>query len=37
MYADGLSDGIIPLTDQEWFADDATHRFREFVRVVWGE
>ena len=30
-------DGIIPLTDQEWFADDATHRFREFVRVVWGE
>jgi len=30
-------DGIIPLTDQEWFADDATHRFREFIRVVWGE
>jgi len=30
-------DGIIPLTDQEWFADDATQRFREFVRVVWGE
>jgi len=30
-------DGIIPLTDQEWFADDATLRFREFVRVVWGE
>lgn len=30
-------DGIIPLTDQEWFADDATHRFREFVRIVWGE
>ena len=21
----------------EWFADDATHRLREFVRVVWGE
>ena len=30
-------DGIIPLTDQAWFADDATHRLREFVRVVWGE
>ncbi|EIJ36727.1 BREX-1 system adenine-specific DNA-methyltransferase PglX [Thiothrix nivea] len=30
-------DGIIPITDQEWFADDATNRFREFVRVVWGE
>lgn len=30
-------DGIIPLTDQEWFPDDATNRFREFVRVVWGE
>ena len=30
-------DGIIPLTDQEWFSDDATNRFREFVKVVWGE
>jgi hypothetical protein len=30
-------DGILPLTDQEWFADDATNRIREFVRVVWGE
>lgn len=30
-------DGIIPLTDQEWFKDDATNRFREFVKVVWGE
>ena len=30
-------DGIIPLTDQEWFPDDATNRFREFVKVVWGE
>jgi len=30
-------DGIIPLTDQEWFADDTTNRFREFIRVVWGE
>ncbi|MDG2965977.1 BREX-1 system adenine-specific DNA-methyltransferase PglX [Pseudomonas extremaustralis] len=31
------SDGILPLTDQEWFADDATNRFREFVRTVWGD
>ncbi len=30
-------DGIIPLTDQEWFKDDATNRFREFVKTVWGE
>ncbi|MCZ0867151.1 BREX-1 system adenine-specific DNA-methyltransferase PglX [Dasania sp. GY-19] len=30
-------DGIIPLTDQEWFPDDATNRFREFVKVAWGE
>lgn len=28
-------DGIIPLTDQEWFKDDVTNRFREFVQVVW--
>lgn len=31
------SDGILPLNDQEWFADDATNRFREFVRTVWGD
>lgn len=30
-------DAILPLTDQEWFADDITNRFREFVKVVWGE
>lgn len=30
-------DGIIPLTEQEWFKDDATSRFRDFVRIVWGE
>ncbi|PLC56101.1 BREX-1 system adenine-specific DNA-methyltransferase PglX [Photobacterium carnosum] len=30
-------DGIIPLTDIEWFSDDATYRFRDFVRTVWGE
>ncbi|NAW33736.1 BREX-1 system adenine-specific DNA-methyltransferase PglX [Halomonas alimentaria] len=28
---------IIPLTDQEWFPDDATNRFRDFVRTIWGE
>ena len=28
-------DGILPLTDQEWFSDDAANRFREFVRTVW--
>ncbi|HHM7098807.1 BREX-1 system adenine-specific DNA-methyltransferase PglX [Pseudomonas aeruginosa] len=31
------NDAILPLTDQEWFADDATNRFREFIRVVWGD
>ncbi|MET4162892.1 type II restriction/modification system DNA methylase subunit YeeA [Marinobacterium sp. MBR-111] len=30
-------DNIIPLTDQEWFADDATNRVRDFVCVVWGD
>jgi hypothetical protein len=30
-------DAILPLTDQEWFADDVTNRVREFVKVVWGE
>lgn len=31
-------DGIIPLAAEEWlFEDDATTRFREFVKTVWGE
>ncbi|MGO2371712.1 MAG: BREX-1 system adenine-specific DNA-methyltransferase PglX [Pseudoalteromonas prydzensis] len=30
-------DGIIPLTDIEWFKDDATNKVREFIQVVWGE
>ena len=30
-------DGIIPLTSEDWFPDDATNRFREFVKTVWGE
>ncbi|MDI5986011.1 BREX-1 system adenine-specific DNA-methyltransferase PglX [Halomonas sp. M4R5S39] len=29
--------GIIPLTDREWFLDDATNRFRDFIRTVWGD
>lgn len=31
-------DGIVPLADEEWvFEDDATARFREFVKTVWGD
>ncbi|EPO0035443.1 BREX-1 system adenine-specific DNA-methyltransferase PglX [Vibrio cholerae] len=31
-------DGIIPLAAEEWlFDDDATSRFRGFVKTVWGE
>lgn len=34
--ADG--DGIVPLASEEWlFDDDATTRFKEFVKTVWGE
>ena len=29
--------GIIPISDQEWFRDDATIRLRDFIRTVWGE
>lgn len=29
------ADGILPLTDKEWFADDAANRLIEFVSVVW--
>ena len=29
------SDGIIPLTDFEWFDDDACHRLIEFISVAW--
>ena len=31
------ADGIIPLTDQEWFIDDATTRFRDFIKTAWDE
>tara|TARA_R110001592_G_scaffold249128_1_gene511582 strand:+ start:9822 stop:12317 length:2496 start_codon:yes stop_codon:yes gene_type:complete len=30
-------DGIIPLTDKEWFADDAANRLVEFISVAWDE
>lgn len=28
-------DGIIPLTDKEWFSDDAANRLEEFIAVAW--
>ncbi len=28
-------DGIIPITDTEWFGDDATVRFEEFLKIAW--
>jgi type II restriction/modification system DNA methylase subunit YeeA len=28
-------DGIVPLTDTEWFDDDATHRLVEFISKAW--
>ena len=30
------ADGILPVTDQPWFADDAAARVREFLHAVWG-
>ncbi|MDP2405088.1 MAG: BREX-1 system adenine-specific DNA-methyltransferase PglX [Hydrogenophaga sp.] len=30
------ADGIVPFTDELWFADDACSRIREFLRAVWG-
>ena len=30
------SDGIVPLTNEPWFDDEAASRVREFMRVVWG-
>ena len=29
------SDGLVPLTDSEWFGDDATNRLVEFISVAW--
>lgn len=31
------ADNVIPVLDGEWFADDVTERFREFLRVTFGE
>ena len=31
--ADG--DGIVPITDGQWFDDDATHRLSEFISIAW--
>lgn len=30
------ADGIVPLTDEPWFTDDAASRVREFLLAVWG-
>ena len=30
-------DGIVPLTDTDWFTDDATNRLIEFISVAWEE
>jgi SAM-dependent methyltransferase len=31
------ADGIVPITDELWFEDDATNRVQEFLKAVWGE
>ena len=31
------TDGIVPLTDELWFEDDAANRIREFLLAVWGD
>ena len=30
-------DGIIPILDNDWFADDIVTRFKEFIKVAFGE
>ena len=30
------ADGIVPITDEPWFPDDAAQRIREFLLAVWG-
>jgi type II restriction/modification system DNA methylase subunit YeeA len=30
------ADGILPITDEHWFDDDAPARVRDFLQVVWG-
>jgi len=29
------ADGVVPITDTEWFDDDAAHRLIEFISVAW--
>ena len=31
------ADGIVPVTDELWFEDDAASRIREFLLAIWGE
>ena len=31
------ADGIVPITDELWFSDDACGRIREFLLAVWGQ
>jgi len=31
------ADNVIPMLDGQWFADDVTERFRQFLRVTFGE
>jgi hypothetical protein len=31
------ADNVIPMLDSEWFADDVTERFRQFLRVTFGD
>ena len=31
------ADGILPITDTDWFDDDAAHRVVEFIAVAWPE
>lgn len=31
------ADGIVPVTDEYWFDDDAANRVREFLVAVWGD
>jgi len=35
-YLFGLADGIVPITDELWCADDACSRIREFLCAVMG-
>ncbi len=30
-------DGIVPIMDMDWFEDDATKRFIEFIKTAWSE